>query len=53
MCVLAMSAINELLYRKCTPPDTQDFYFQLYHQTVDLLKEITSSSNRIESLDPV
>lgn len=53
MCVLAMSTINELLYRKCTPPDTQDFYFQLYHQVVDLLKYITSSSNKIDSLDPV
>ncbi|CAG9863214.1 unnamed protein product [Phyllotreta striolata] len=53
MCVLAMSTINELLYRKCTPPNTQDFYYQLYHHTVDLLKEITSSPNRIDSLDPV
>ncbi|XP_028138810.1 exportin-6 [Diabrotica virgifera virgifera] len=53
MCVLAMSTVNELLYRKCTPPETQDFYFQLYHQTVDLLKEITSSANRIDSLDPI
>ncbi|XP_056643159.1 exportin-6-like isoform X1 [Diorhabda sublineata] len=53
MCVLALSTINELLYRKCTPPHTQPFYFQLYHQIEDLLKDITSSSNRIDSLDPI
>ncbi|KAG5885493.1 Exportin-6 [Gonioctena quinquepunctata] len=53
MCVLAMSTLNELLYRKCTPPESQDFYYQLYRQTVDWLKEVTNSSTRIDSLDPV
>ncbi|XP_023020105.2 exportin ellipsoid body open [Leptinotarsa decemlineata] len=52
-CVLAMSTLNELLYRKCTPPESQDFYYQLYRQTVDWLNEVTTSSTRIDSLDPV
>lgn len=51
MCVLAMSALNELLYRKCTPPGTQDLFMQLYHHTVQLLRDIVCpNSSRIETL---
>lgn len=56
MCVLAMSTINELLYRKCTPPGgaSQQFFIQLYYHTIELLKDITNSSNyRMDTLDPV
>ncbi|KAJ8970467.1 hypothetical protein NQ317_009441, partial [Molorchus minor] len=53
MCVLAMSTINELLYRKSTPPESQDFFIQLYHHLVELLKDVTSSSNyKMDTLDP-
>ncbi|KAL3272659.1 hypothetical protein HHI36_014124 [Cryptolaemus montrouzieri] len=52
MCVMAMSTINELLYRKCTPPGTENFFIQLYQHTVDLLRDLSSSSvYRIESID--
>lgn len=53
MCVLAMSTINEILYRKCIPPGTQDFFIQLYHHCVELVRDLSSSSRyRIETLDP-
>ncbi|KAH0820153.1 hypothetical protein GEV33_002638 [Tenebrio molitor] len=51
MCVLAMSTINELLYRKCTPPGSQEFFTQLYYYTLELLRDITNS--RIDTLDPI
>jgi hypothetical protein len=51
MCVLAMSTINELLYRKCTPPGSQEFFTQLYYYTLELLRDITNS--RIDTLDPM
>lgn len=51
--ILAMSTINELLYRKCSPPGTQGFFYHLYHHTVQLLRDITNpSSGRIETLGP-
>ncbi|KAK9883135.1 hypothetical protein WA026_001329 [Henosepilachna vigintioctopunctata] len=52
MCVMAMSAINELLYRKCTPPGTEEFFVQLYLHMVDLLKDLsTSTIFRMDSID--
>ncbi|XP_008196875.1 exportin-6 [Tribolium castaneum] len=51
MCVLAMSTINELLYRKCTPPGSQEFFTQLYYYTIELLRDITNS--RLDTLDPI
>lgn len=51
MCVLAMSTINELLYRKCTPPGSQEFFTQLYYYTIELLRDITNS--RLDTLDPM
>lgn len=51
MCVLAMSALNELLYRKCVPPGTQILFTQLYHHAVQLLKDIVCpTSCKIETL---
>ncbi|KAK4874303.1 hypothetical protein RN001_013663 [Aquatica leii] len=51
MCVLAMSALNELFYRKCTPPGTQNLFTELYHHTVQLLRDIVCpNSTRIETL---
>ncbi|XP_031353857.1 exportin-6 isoform X1 [Photinus pyralis] len=51
MCVLAMSALNELFYRKCSPPGTQNLFTQLYHHTVQLLRDIVCpNSCRIETL---
>ncbi|CAH1116071.1 unnamed protein product [Phaedon cochleariae] len=52
MCVLAMSTLNELLYRKCIPPESHEFFVQLYHQIMGWLRELTSSSNRIDTMDP-
>lgn len=51
MCVLAMSTLNELLYRKCVPPDSQSLFIELYQNTLQLLQEITCpTSGRIETL---
>ncbi|KAK9752797.1 Exportin 1-like protein [Popillia japonica] len=51
MCLLAMSTLNEILYRKCVPPGSQPLFIQLYHNTVQLMKDIAcSSSGRIETL---
>ncbi|XP_018332327.1 exportin-6-B isoform X2 [Agrilus planipennis] len=51
MCVLAMSTLNELLYRKCAPPDSQNLFIELYHLTVQLLRDIMSpNSDKIETL---
>lgn len=44
MCVLAMSTLNELLYRKCTPAGSQNLFKQLYHHTVQLLRDISCPS---------
>ncbi|CAH0564345.1 unnamed protein product [Brassicogethes aeneus] len=53
-CVLAMSTINEIFYRKCVPPGSQDFFKQIFHHTVALLKEIVHSPTyKIETLDPL
>lgn len=53
MCVLAMSTINELLYRKCAPPGSQNLFIELYHYAVQLLRDITCpSSGRMETLGP-
>lgn len=54
MCVLAMSTINELLYRKGTPPGSQEFFVQLYFYTMELLRDTTCSSTcRVDTLDPM
>lgn len=51
MCVLAMSTLNELLYRKCVPPESQALFVELYHNTLHLLKDLTCpTSGRIETI---
>lgn len=51
MCILAMCTLNEILYRRCTPPGTQGFFLQLYQHTVQLLKDIICpTAGRIETL---
>lgn len=53
MCVLAMSTINELLYRKCAPPGSQNLFIELYHYAVQLLRDITCpTSGRMDTLGP-
>ncbi|XP_044759917.1 exportin-6 [Coccinella septempunctata] len=52
LCMLALSTINEILYRKCCPRGTEPVFVQLYHHTIDLLKDLsTSSIYQLESID--
>ncbi|XP_066246202.1 exportin-6 [Euwallacea similis] len=52
LCVSAISTINEIFYRKCSPPGSEAFFREIYNYVVDLLRNITScASNRIESTD--
>lgn len=54
ICVIAMSTINELLYRKCSPPGSQSFFLQLFQHVVELLRDISNSSvYKMDSLDSV
>lgn len=51
MCVLAMSTLNELLYRKCIPPGSQNLFIEIYHNTIQLLQDLTCpTSGRIETI---
>ncbi|XP_017775704.1 PREDICTED: exportin-6-B isoform X2 [Nicrophorus vespilloides] len=53
MCVLAMSTLNELLYRKCVPPGSQELFIQLYHHIVQLLRDISCpSTGKLDTLGP-
>lgn len=52
LCILALSTINELLYRKCAPPGTQNLFVELYHYAVQLLRDITNASaDRIDNYE--
>ncbi|XP_022916840.1 exportin-6 isoform X2 [Onthophagus taurus] len=51
MCLLAISTLNELLYRKCVPLSSSPLFIQLYHNTIQLLKDVTCTmGGRIETL---
>lgn len=53
MCILALCTLNEILYRRCTPPGTENFFLQLYQHTVQLLRDIVCpTAGRIETLSP-
>lgn len=49
--ILAMSAINELLYRKCVPPGTQSLFEVVYEHIEHLLKDILNpASSKVDCL---
>ncbi len=42
--VLAMSAINEIMYRNCMPVDFEGFLLQLFASAFQLLQTVLSES---------
>ncbi|XP_076269879.1 exportin ellipsoid body open [Rhynchophorus ferrugineus] len=43
--VRAISTINEIFYRKCCPPGSENFFHDIYNDVVELLRNITSSGS--------
>lgn len=50
MCFLAMTVINELLYRKCAPPATHQLFMELYQHTALLLRDISLPTLKVEAM---
>ncbi|XP_060521538.1 exportin-6-B [Cylas formicarius] len=52
LCVCAMSTINEIFYRKCSPPGSETFFKEIYDHVIELLRNLANScSYRIDSYD--
>lgn len=53
LCLLALSTVNEILYRKCCPRGCESFFIDLYHYLVVVLRDLSALSiDRLKNIEP-
>ncbi|XP_050298524.1 exportin-6-A-like [Anthonomus grandis grandis] len=51
LCVSAISTINELFYKNCSPRGTEGYFRDIYNHIVEILRSITSSTGCMDSIN--
>ena len=50
--ILAMSTINEIMYRHCVPADFESFLLQMFQNTFQLLQMLVQPINTVQGTPP-